>query len=69
MKRPNVGDRIIHEQIELDMVSTGVVTCILSAQFMYETDEGRVKYCLFKETWKKVKHDNRKKNKKHRKKA
>lgn len=51
MKRPKVGDRIIHEQIELDMVSTGVVTCILSAQFTYETDEGEIRYCLFKEFW------------------
>jgi|TARA_R110000787_G_scaffold205464_1_gene315835 hypothetical protein len=59
MKRPNVGDRIRHEQIELDMVSTGVVTCILSAQFMYETDEGHTRHCLFKEIWK-VENDNEK---------
>jgi len=60
MKRPKVGDRIKHEQIELDKVSTGVVTCLLSAQFMYKTDEGFTKYCLFKEIWKVEKNDRKK---------
>ena len=61
MKRPNVGDRIRHEQIELDRLSTGVVTCILSAQFMYETDDGHTRHCLFKEIWE-VEKDNGKKD-------
>ena len=51
MKRPKVGDRIRHEQIELDRLSTGVVTCLLSAQFIYETDDGYTRHCLFKEIW------------------
>jgi hypothetical protein len=60
MKRPNVGDRIRHEQIELDRLSTGVVTCLLSAQFMYETDDGHTRYCLFKEIWEVEKEDGKK---------
>ena len=60
MKRPNVGDRIRHEQIELDRLSTGVVTCLLSAQFMYETDDGHTRYCLFKEIWEAEKEDGKK---------
>ena len=51
MKRPKVGDRIRHEQIELDRTVEGVVTCVLSAQFMYKTDLGYLQYCLFKEDW------------------
>jgi len=52
MKRPKVGDRIRHEQLELDRTVEGVVTCVLSAQFMYKSDEGGYfQYCLFKEDW------------------
>jgi len=51
MKKPKVGDKIKHEQIELDRVNEGTVICILSTQFMYETDDEHLHYCLFKEDW------------------
>jgi len=54
-KPPTLGDRIRHEEPEFDRVTEGVVVLILSCQFMFETDEGHTKFCLFKESWEKIK--------------
>jgi hypothetical protein len=59
MKHPKVGDRIKHNQIELDKTSEGVVTYLLSGQFMYVTDENITKYCLYKEIWEVVNEENK----------
>ena len=48
MKKPNKGDRIIHNECQ----RSGVVDLILSTQFVYITDDGHRHYCMFKEAWK-----------------
>lgn len=54
-KPPNLGDRIKHSEPEFDRVTEGVVTLILSCQFLYETDEGHTKFCFFRDLWEKTK--------------
>jgi hypothetical protein len=51
VKRPEVGDRIRHDTPHLDLVREGVVDLLLSAQFVYVTDEGVREMCLFTEIW------------------
>ena len=60
MKVPQVGDRIRHTEILHDRVSEGEVILILSRQFIYVTDNGFEKFCMFNEDWnecKKTKED------------
>ena len=47
VKRPKVGDRIQHTISNLDTVKEGTVVQLLSAQFVYETDDGYSGSCLF----------------------
>jgi len=54
VKRPEVGDRIIHSTPYLDLEREGTVVLLLSAQFVYVTDEGHREMCLFTEIWRKV---------------
>jgi len=54
MKKPSIGDRIEHSNAYGD-VAKGTVDMLLSAQFVYKTDDGRRRYCLFRETWKPLK--------------
>ena len=56
-KPPKIGDRIRHEEPEFDRVTEGVVTIILSCQFIYETDKGYTKFCFFKDLWEKTNND------------
>jgi len=51
MKIPKVGDRIRHTEILHDRVSEGEVVLILSRQFIYKTDNGTTKFCMFSEEW------------------
>lgn len=53
-----VGDIIEHAC--MGNVYQGKVVSILSAQFVYETDEGHTRICLFKSDWKMVKKKRRK---------
>ena len=46
MKRPKVGDRIIHDEPEFERTTQGVVMDILSSQFTYQTDNGLEKHSL-----------------------
>ena len=55
VKRPKVGDRIQHTISNLDTVKEGTVVQLLSAQFVYETDDGYSGSCLFTGLWKEVK--------------
>jgi len=52
-KQPEIGDRIEHT-CRLNGTFEGVVIEILGMQFVYRTDEGHDRFCLFKEIWKKV---------------
>ena len=52
-KQPEIGDRIEHI-CRLNGPFEGVVIEILGMQFVYRTDEGHDRFCLFKEIWKKV---------------
>tara|TARA_R110002020_G_scaffold340344_2_gene555253 strand:- start:686 stop:850 length:165 start_codon:yes stop_codon:yes gene_type:complete len=54
MKKPSVGDRIEHTNLYGNPVK-GTVDMLLSAQFVYITDDGHRHYCLFREPWKLLK--------------
>ena len=54
MKRPEVGDKIEHF-CRLNGEFQGEVIEILSSQFVYKTDKGEERFCLFRELWKIVK--------------
>ena len=58
MKSPKEGDRIIHTD-SYNEVHHGTVDLILSAQFVYISDNGSRKFCMFKENWK---HETTRKN-------
>ena len=57
VKRPKVGDRIRHTVPNLGIVNEGTVVQLLSAQFVYETDDGYSGSCLFTGLWKEVKNE------------
>jgi hypothetical protein len=52
-KRPELGDRIEHT-CSLNGKFEGTVIQMLGMQFIYKTDDGQERFCLFKETWKKI---------------
>ena len=52
-KPPVLGDRIEHT-CRLNGTFQGEVIEMLSTQFVYKTDNGIERFCLFKEDWKKV---------------
>ena len=54
MKKPSVGDKIECTNIYGDPIK-GKVDMLLSAQFVYVTDDGHRRYCLFREPWKLLK--------------
>ena len=53
-KIPKIGDTITHKEPYFRRENTGKVIEILSAQFVYETQSGEHRFCLFKELWEKV---------------
>ena len=52
-KPPVLGERIEHT-CRLNGTFLGVVIEMLSTQFVYKTDDGLERFCLFREDWKKV---------------
>lgn len=52
MKKPQLGDYIVHNEPAFDRVNEGVVIQLLGMQFVYQTPEGHDRFCLFKENWK-----------------
>ena len=52
-KTPNLGDYIEHT-CTLNGKFEGKVVQLLAMQFVYETKEGNRRFCMFKETWRKL---------------
>lgn len=52
-KQPELGDRIEHT-CTLNGKFEGVVIELLGMQFVYKTDDGHERFCLFKEIWRKI---------------
>jgi hypothetical protein len=52
--KPDLGDRIIHKEPAFNRENEGKVVQMLAMQFVYKTDDGNTRFCLFKEDWKKV---------------
>ena len=52
-KQPELGDRIEHT-CRLNGRFEGVVIEILAQQFIYKTDDGNDRFCLFREDWNKL---------------
>lgn len=55
MKQPKIGDRIKHREPAFARENEGKVIELLSSQFVYKTDKGEERFCLFKELWEIVK--------------
>ena len=53
-KIPNIGDKIEHT-CRLNGTFEGKVIELLSSQFVYETEKGETRFCLFREPWRIVK--------------
>lgn len=53
-KAPELGDYIEHRQPYFDRVNRGKVILLLSMQFVYETDNGNTRFCMFREDWSKI---------------
>ena len=54
LKQPKLGDRILHKEPAFRRENEGVVIEMLGMQFVYKTDNGEERFCLFKEDWKKI---------------
>lgn len=54
VKKPELGDRIEHREPGFNRVNEGVVIEMLAMQFVYKTDDGQERFCLFTELWSKV---------------
>ena len=52
--KPDLGDRIIHKEPAFNRENEGEVIQLLAMQFVYRTDNGHDRFCLFKDDWKKV---------------
>ena len=51
-KHPKLGDRILHKEPAFRRENEGVVIELLGMQFVYKTDSGEERFCLFREDWK-----------------
>ena len=52
-KTPNLGNNIEHT-CTLNGKFEGKVVQLLSMQFVYETKDGNRRFCMFKESWRKL---------------
>ena len=52
-KKPEIGDKIEHT-CNLNGTFQGKVIQMLATQFIYETESGNTRFCLFKESWRKL---------------
>lgn len=55
-KAPEIGDMIEHT-CTLNGKFEGKVVQLLSMQFVYETKDGNLRHCMFREDWKKLDED------------
>lgn len=46
-----VGARITHFDANIDRQVEGTVQSVLSAQFTYVTDDGKVRFCMYGDQW------------------
>ena len=46
-----LGDYIIHKEPYFDRVNKGKVVQLLAMQFVYETEDGNRRHCMFREDW------------------
>lgn len=53
-KQPELGDRILHKEPYFNRENEGVVVQMLGMQFVYKTDSGEERFCLFREDWRKI---------------
>jgi len=51
-RNPIVGDTILHYEPYFERENEGIVRQVLASQFTYETKDGHIRYCLFREDWK-----------------
>lgn len=51
MKQPKIGDTIKHREPYFRRENVGEVIEILTSQFVYKTETGEERFCLFKELW------------------
>ena len=54
VKKPDLGDRIEHREPAFDRTNEGIVIQMLAEQFVYKTDNGEERFCLYRELWTKV---------------
>lgn len=54
MKKPDLGARIRHDEPAFDRATEGIVVLHLAAQFVYQTDDGYERLCLYKEVWEEI---------------
>lgn len=52
-KRPELGDKIEHT-CNLNGKFEGKVVQLLGMQFVYETETGNTRFCLYREAWRKT---------------
>ena len=50
---PKLGDKIEHT-CTLNGKFEGKVVQLLAMQFIYETKDGHIRHCMFREDWKKL---------------
>jgi len=51
VKKPNIGDIILHKEPAFHRENTGKVIQLLGMQFIYETEEGHQRHCNYAELW------------------
>ncbi len=52
IKKPNIGDIIVHKEPTFKREHKGKVIQLLGLQFIYETEEGHTRHCNYAELWK-----------------
>ena len=50
-KAPAIGDYIVHKEPYFNRVNEGKVIQLLGMQFVYRTNTGNERFCLYKEDW------------------
>jgi len=50
-KQPKIGDHIVHKEPYFHRVNEGKVIQLLSMQFVYKTEKGEQRFCMYRENW------------------
>jgi hypothetical protein len=50
-RKPKIGDYIVHHEPHFDRSTEGTITQLLSAQFVYVSQSGDTRMCMFNENW------------------